>query len=192
MKRLLDHIKQSLEAMAIADLGERSGRRAMHKSLFPGGIGGQETAAPPGGPQISDPAAQGSRWIALGVGAALPELVLAYAAGACRRMSANLLFIAADDGPVIDAMAKYYGHLDGLLCDREIVEGGARGSALAALAGRPGIAFAISGTADDPLRPLSRRRGMLEARVPVPIVLIGKEARKPRVSESAPRIVKAT
>jgi len=85
MKRIADQIKQALSAMAMADVGEVSGRYRMEEVL--NSSAAQTPTPAPGQPR---------RLIALGVGASLPAAVMDYVTGVCRRMQADLLLLTTD------------------------------------------------------------------------------------------------
>ena len=162
-----------LGALSFADIGELSGRRAMHAALNPNQVPVPVPNAVPN-PQTSQ------KWIALGVGATLPTHVMVYVIGACRRMQANLLLVSRDPMQVCELLADYLPELDGIYCETEALTKDGTASVITALNLHHGLLFAISGTEDDPLRPLLRaRRGQ---RSPVPIVLVTrKTAEKPVV-----------
>jgi len=164
MKRLADQIKQALEALAFADMGERSGRRAMHEALSLGDIS-------PGGP---GPAGAPRRLIALGVGETLPGPLMTYAIGACRRMQAGLLFLSTAPLRVRELLRDYLPELQGIECRTEELTGTSAGALLQALNRHGGVLFAVTGADDDPLRALLRGKG--GHRSPVPIVMVGPKS----------------
>ncbi len=162
MTTLADQIKRALDALSFADIGELSGRRAMHAALFP-----NQLHVPVPNPQTAQ------KWIALGVGTTLPAHVMVYVIGACRRMQANLLLVSRDAMQVHELLADYLPELDGIYCETEALAKDGITSVITALNLHHGLLFAISGTEDDPLRPLLRaRRG---PRSPVPIVLVTRK-----------------
>lgn len=162
MKRLADPIKQALEALASADLGERAGRWAMHEALFPDDL---STMGPAGAPR---------RLIALGVGETLPGAVMGYAIGACRRMQAGLLFLSTDPLRVRELLRWHLPELQGIECLTEALAGTSAGAVLQALNRHGGVLFAVTGAEDDPLRVLLR--GKRGHRAPVPVVIVGTKA----------------
>ncbi len=165
MTTLADQIKRALGALSFADIGELSGRRAMHAALNPNQV-------PVPNPQTSQ------KWIALGIGTTLPAHVMVYVIGACRRMQANLLLVSRDPMQVRELLVEHLPELDGIYCETEALTKDGAASVITALNLHHGLLFAVSGTEDDPLRPLLRaRRG---PRSPVPIVLVTrKTAEKP-------------
>jgi len=159
MKKLADQIKQALDGLAYADIGERVGRREKYAALFPDDVSPERITAP----------APSRKWIALGVGDTLPPHVMAYVIGACRRMQADLLLISADATQVRTLLADYLPELRGIVCQTEELA-----SVAQALDRHRGVLFAVSGADNDPLRPLLRaRRGV---RSPVPVVLVSPKA----------------
>jgi hypothetical protein len=180
MKRLADQIKQALNALAYADVGDPIGRRAKYAALNPG----QEAAPAPAH------AATGRKLIALGVGDVLPAEVMTYVRGACLRMHADLLLIATDADRVRALLAPYLADLRGIQCQTEEIGGATRRAVVRVLQQRANILFAVSGTPDDPVRALLRgRRGLLEAKTPVPVVMVGKEpAKTPNKAGGMPRL----
>lgn len=172
MTTLTDQIKQALHGLAFADIGERSGRRAMRAALFP-----KAPAAEPAPETATGPAtpAAARKWIALGVGRSLPPHVMAYVIGACRRMGADLLLVSRDGMAARELLAPYLPDLAGIACLGE--ELAYPGGAAALLDRHRGLLFAVAGADDDPLRPLLRpRRG---ARSPVPVVLVSPKPAGP-------------
>jgi len=174
MKRLADQIKQALDALAYADVGEPIGRRAKYAALNGTHAPARESAA------TGRMEAGTRKWIALGVGGSLPAEVMTYITGACRRMQADLLLIADDALRVRELLAPYLDDLAGIRCMTEEIPGASRRAVARVLQQQSHILFAVTGSADDPVRALLRgRRGLLEARTPVPVVMVGKEpARK--------------
>jgi hypothetical protein len=163
MKNLADQIKQALNSLAFADIGERIGRREKYAALFPA-----DASDAPAAP--ANPPAASRKWIALGVGDTLPPHVMAYVIGACRRMRADLLLISTDAMRVRSLLADYLADLRGIVCQTEELAGASSASVVQALDLHRGVLFAVSGADNDPLRPLLRaRRG---ARSPVPVVLV--------------------
>jgi hypothetical protein len=164
MKKLTDQIKQALNGLAYADIGERIGRREKLAALFP-------DDAPPD--RISAPAAS-RKWIALGVGDTLPPHVMAYVIGACRRMQADLLLLSTDAMQVRTLLADYLPDLRGIECRTEELASASATNVVHALELHRGVLFAVSGADNDPLHPLLRvRRGL---RSPVPVVLVSPKA----------------
>ncbi len=160
MKNLADQIKQALNGLAFADIGERIGRREKYAALFPGDAPAARAKTP----------AASHKWIALGVGDTLPPHVMAYVIGACRRMQADLLLLSTDAMQVRSLLADYLDDLRGIVCQTEELAGASASHVVQALELHRGVLFAVSGADDDPLRPLLRaRRG---ARAPVPLVLV--------------------
>jgi len=180
MKRLADQIKQALDALAYADAGEPIGRRAKYAALNPGR---EDDTAPP-------EAAPGRKLIALGVGASLPAEVMTYVSGACRRMQADLLLISEDADRVRTLLAPYLDDLRGIQCQTEELPGASRRAVVNVLRQRSSILFAVTGSADDPVHALLRgRRGLFEAKTPVPVVMVGKEPVKSKTKASGmPRL----
>lgn len=181
MKRLADQIKQALSALAYADVGDPVGRRAKYAALN----SRREVPAP------SDHEATGGRkLIALGVGACLPAEVMTYIVGACRRMQADLLLIAEDAAQVRDLIAPYLDDLRGIHCLTEAVPGASRRDVVRILQQRSNILFAVTGAADDPVRALLRaKRGLLDSKTPVPVVMVGKDPVKTKAKAAGtPRL----
>jgi len=165
MKILTEQIKQALNSLAYADIGERIGRREKFAALFP-------DDAPP--ERVNAPASPSHKWIALGVGDTLPPHVMAYVVGACRRMQADLLLLSADAMQVRALLADYLPELNGIVCQTEELASASSASVVQALDLHRGVLFAVSGADNDPLRPLLRaRRGV---RSPVPVVLVSPKA----------------
>lgn len=181
MKRLADQIKQALDALAFADVGDPVGRRAKYAALN----AKREEHAP-----LGHETAVGRKLIALGVGASLPAEVMAYIVGACRRMQADLLLIAEDASRVRDMIAPYLDDLRGIHCLTEAVPGASRRDVVRVLQQRSNILFAVTGAPDDPVRALVRaKRGLLDSKTPVPVVMVGKEPGKNRQKAAgAPRL----
>lgn len=178
MKKLADQIKQALNALAHADIGERIGRREKHAALFPDDADRLPT------PQVAS-----QKWIALGVGDDLPLHVMDYVIGACRRMQANLLLVSVDAMQVRALLEPYLSNLQGITCETEELASPSTAAVLSALNLHHGLLFAVSGTENDPLRPLLRvRRGL---RSPVPVVLVTPKtstATNPPASASTGRV----
>lgn len=173
MTKLADQIKQALGALVFADVGDLSGRRAVHAARFP-----NQLPVPLPNSQTAQ------KWIALGVGTTLPAHVMVYVIGACHRMQANLLLISRDAMQVRELLADYLPKLDGIHCETEVVSKDGAASAISALNLHHGLLFAISGTEDDPLRPLLRpRRG---PRSPVPIVLVTRKTAEKQAGKPPP------
>jgi len=167
MKSLTDQLKQAYEALAFANLGERSGQSAMLDALY-----GEHAMS-----QLPTDVVPASRWIALGVGDHLPPPLMAYAIGACRRMGADLLLITRDANAARFLLDPYQDELAGIRCETEEVAG--RGDVLRMLSRRSGVLFAVSGTADDPVAGLvDGRRSLLSGKSPVPVVVVSPEPRK--------------
>ncbi|OYY95476.1 MAG: hypothetical protein B7Y41_02950 [Hydrogenophilales bacterium 28-61-23] len=162
MKTLAKQLKQALNALAYADIGERVGRREKHAALHPAVA---QPATPPDSPS--------SNWIALGVGDSLPAPVMAYVIGACERMQANLLLIGDDAMRVRALLAEHLPNLRGIDCKTEEVANASTASVLRAMNLYRGLLFAVSGGEDDPLRPFLRARRA--PRTPVPIVLVSEK-----------------
>lgn len=182
MKRLTDQIKQAIEAMAFADLGERSGRAAMHEALYGKPAATAEPAAAP----------RSHRMIALGVGDHLPPSVMTYVIGACRRMGADLLLIAQDAMAVRYMLDPYLPELAGIRCETAELPGRTRGAVLQVLSRRSEILFAVSGTPDDPVASLvSGRRGLLAGKSPVPVVVVSPEKRDTPSAPATPPLLAA-
>ncbi len=188
MTTLTEQLRQALHGLAFADIGERCGRRAMHAALFPKtpaaepalqAATGSPTQPPPQpsaqpATRSANPAAS-RKWIALGVGLSLPPHVMAYVIGTCRRMGADLLLVSRDGMATRELLAPYLPELAGIACQGEELTG--QGGAAALLDRHRGVLFAVTGSEDDPLRPLLRpRRG---ARSPVPVVLVSPKRAGP-------------
>jgi hypothetical protein len=170
MKTLTEQIKQALNGLASAELGDRIGRResADAQSLATSVAGHASTAL-------------SHKWIALGIGDSLPSHVMAYVIAACRRMQADLLLISDDAVRVRTLLAGYLPELNGIECQIEELANTSTANILSALNLHSGLLFAVSGAENDPLRPLLRaRRGL---RAPVPVVLVSpKSSHTPVVS----------
>jgi hypothetical protein len=164
MKTLTQQLKQALSALALADIGERAGTRAINAALYP-------DATQAGAPS---PAAPSRKWIALGVGDSLPTPVMTYVIGACQRMQADLLLFSVDAMRVRTLLAEYLPALEGINCMTEELERGSTAAVLRAMNLHRGLLFAVSGTQDDPLRPFLR--GGRAPRAPVPIVLVSEKS----------------
>lgn len=162
MKTLAKQLKQALNALSYADIGERVGRREKYAALYP-------SEAQP----VTPPAAPSSKWIALGVGDTLPAPVMAYVIGACQRMQANLLLIGDDAMRVRALLAEHLPNLRGIDCKTEEVASASTASVLRAMNLYRGLIFAVSGSEDDPLRPFLRTRRA--PRTPVPVVLVSEK-----------------
>ncbi len=163
MKTLTQQLKQALSALAIADIGERAGTRAINAALNPG-------TAHAGTPSLATPS---GKWIALGVGESLPTPVMTYVIGACQRMHAGLLLIGVDAKRVRTLLAEHLPALRGIDCMTEELESDSAAAVLRAMNLHRGLLFAVSGTKDDPLRPFLR--GRRAPRTPVPIVLVSEK-----------------
>lgn len=182
MKRLADQIKQALSALAQADAGEVSGRYRMKAALNP--------PATPAAP----PAASPRKLVALGVGATLPAPVVEYVVGVCRRMQADLLLLTTDPTGLRALLAEHLHALNGIACEAEELGTANRRAVLRVLQRRSSVLFAVSGTADDPVRSLVRgRRGLLDNDTPVPVVVVGEQAatEKTRARKASPRMAAA-
>lgn len=179
MKRLADQIKQALSALAMADVGEVSGRYRMEAALNP-----SPTLPAP------TPAGQPRKLIALGVGEALPAAVVDYVAGVCRRMGADLLILTTDASRLRGLVAEHLPTLRGIAIEAEELGAASRRAVLAALERRSGLLFAVSGGPDDPVRCLVEgRRGLLARNTPVPVVVVG-EREPARKAPARPRRTK--
>lgn len=169
MKTLADQIKQALSALAFADIGERVGRRERHAALFPA-----TPLASPSATSVPTAMPAPHQWIALGVGDKLPPHVMSYVIAACRRMQADLLLISVDALRVRQLLAAYLPDLQGIECRTEELASPGAAAVARALDLHRGVLFAVSGTDNDPLRPLLRaRRG---PRSPVPVVLVSPKS----------------
>ncbi|MDD5391133.1 MAG: hypothetical protein PHD37_17490 [Gallionellaceae bacterium] len=147
MNSPVDQIKRAMNALAYADSGERT---------------------------VAVSASPSRKWIALGVGDSLPAPVMSYVIGACRRMRADLLLLSVDTTRVRALLEAYLPDLEGVDCQSEELASASTASVLRALNLHRGLLFAVSGTDDDPLRPLLRnRRG---SRTPVPVVLVSEKS----------------
>lgn len=180
MKRLADQIKQALSALAQADAGEVSGRYRMEAALNPSPL----HSAP------ATPAASPRKLIALGVGATLPACVVEYVGGICRRMQADLLLLTTDPAGLRDLLAEHLPALNGIACEAEELASANRRAVLRVLQRRSSVLFAVSGTADDPVRSLVRgRRGLFDNTTPVPVVVVGQQAAEsPRARKTPSRL----
>jgi len=163
MKTLANQLKQALNALAYADIGERVGRREKHAALFP------YHAQP-----ITAPATPSRNWIALGVGDTLPAPVMSYVIGACHRMQANLLLLGVDAMRVRTLLAEHLPDLQGIDCQTKELASASTADVLQAMNHHRGLLFAVSGTEDDPLRPFLRARRA--PRTPVPVVLVSEKS----------------
>ncbi len=183
MKRLADQIKQALSALAQADAGEVSGRYRMEAALNPSPSNSSSSPAAP-------PASSPRKLIALGVGTTLPAPVMEYVIGVCRRMQADLLLITTDPAGLRDLLAEHLPALSGIACEAEELGAASRRAVLRVLQRRSSVLFAVSGTADDPVRSLVRgRRGLFDNTTPVPVVVVGEQAaaEKSRAGKDSPR-----
>jgi len=163
MKKLTEQIKQALNGLAYADLGERAGHREKYAAPFPARAEPEPV-----------PAATSHKWIALGVGDTLSEPVMAYVIGACRRMQANLLLLSVDAMQARTQLEAYLPDLDGIECQTEELADTTTAAVLTALNLHSGLLFAVSGSENDPLHPLLRARRSL--RSPVPVVLVSPKS----------------
>ncbi len=171
--KLAQQIKQALDALAFADAGEPLGPRAMYAALNPD----NNVAPPQPEPRL------GRKLIALGVGESLPAEVMTYIVGTCRRMRADLLLIAEDAGRVRALLAPYLSELDGIQCLAEEVPSASRRAVVRVLQQNSNILFAVTGTPDDPVHALLKaKRGLLEPKTPVPVVMVGKEPVKAKAN----------
>lgn len=184
MKRLADQIKQALSALAQADAGEVSGRYRMEAALNPSPSISSTT------PAATPPAASTRKLVALGVGATLPAPVVEYVIGVCRRMQADLLLLTTDPAGLRALLAEHLPALNGIACEAEELGAANRRAVLRVLQRRSSVLFAVSGTADDPVRSLVRgRRGLFDNTTPVPVVVVGEQAaaEKSRDRKASPR-----
>ncbi len=183
MKRLADQIKQALSALAQADAGEVSGRYRMEAALNPSPLSSPAPAA--AAPLTNSP----RKLIALGVGATLPAPVMDYVIGVCRRMQADLLLLTHDPMGLRALLVEYLPALDGIACETEALGAASRRAVLRVLQNRSSVLFAVSGTADDPVRALMRgRRGLFDSATPVPVVVVGEPSQKrPQGAKSSMR-----
>lgn len=164
MKRIADQIKQALSAMAMADVGEVSGRYRMEEVL--NSSAAQAPTPAPGQPR---------RLIALGVGASLPAAVMDYVTGVCRRMQADLLLLTTDATGLRALLAEHLPALQGIACEAEELGAANRRAVLKVLERRSGVLFAVSGSPDDPVHCLVEgRRGLLARETPVPVVVVNR------------------
>ena len=163
MASLTDQIKQAFQALGRANAGEVSGRYRMEAALRSG------PAAPASAPQ-----GPGRRLIALGVGSSLPTPVVKYAARACHRLQADLLFLTTDPLGLHEQLSLHRTLLEGIVRGAESLSAVNRRAVLQALARHSRLLFAISGTPDDPVRCLvAGKRGLFAGPSPVPVVMIG-------------------
>ena len=163
MANLTDQIKQAFNALGMANAGEVSGRYRMEAALRSG------PAAP-----APAPLGQGRRLIALGVGSNLPTPVLKYAARACHRLQADLLFLTTDPLGLHEQLSLHRTLLEGIVRGAEGLSAVNRRTVLRALARHSRLLFAISGTPDDPVRCLvAGKRSLFAGPSPVPVVLVG-------------------
>lgn len=163
MKRLADQIKQALSALAMADVGEVSGRYRMEAALNTSPT--VRTHTPTGQPR---------KLVALGVGTALPAAVVDYVAGVCLRMQADLLLLSTDANRLRELLAEHLPALKGIACETMELGAANRRSVMSVLERRTGVLFAVSGGPDDPVRSLvDNRRGLLARNTPVPVVVVG-------------------
>lgn len=185
MNRLVDQIKQAFDALAFADIGERVGRRAMYEALCPDHA--QDQASTPACPT---PTASSRRLIALGVGEFLAPAVMTYAIGACHRMNAELLFLTLNATRLREQITPYRDELGTIGCEAEELPDTARRTLLGVLAKRSNVLFAVSGGQDDPVSVLVRgKRGLLDGRTPVPVVVVSPEPRKKTTQTTCSRLV---
>lgn len=177
MKRLAKQIKQALSALAQADVGEVSGRYRMEAAL-------NTTPTPT---PVSPTMNPSRKLVALGVGATLPAPVMEYVIGVCRRMQADLLLLTQDPMGLRALLAEYLPALNGIACEAETLSTANRRAVLRVLQSRSSVLFAVSGTADDPVRSLMRgRRGLLDSATPVPVVVVGESQPAARQQASKP------
>ncbi|MDO9225701.1 MAG: hypothetical protein Q8M09_19560 [Pseudomonadota bacterium] len=159
MKKLSQHLKQALAALATADAGEMLTRRQMERVL--------RNHDEHGGPAVPP-----RRQVALWAGATLSKAALDYALSACRRLDAGLT--------VLHAESANPARLRNTLCDAAF--------RLVALGGRPEdamrhfiathsqTAFLILDGDDNATQILSQRVG--NPGVPIVVVVAGERAEK--------------
>jgi hypothetical protein len=178
--KLAEQIKQAIDALAFADAGEPLGPRAMYAALNP------DYATPPPRPEPH----MGRKLVALGVGASLPAEVMTYIVGTCRRMQADLLLITEDATRVRALLAPYLSELEGIQCLAEEVPSASRRAVVRVLQQNSNILFAVTGSPDDPVHALLKaKRGLLEPKTPVPVVMVGKEPVKAKTNPATlPRL----
>lgn len=164
MKKLAEQMKQALSALAMADVGEVSGRYRMEAALNPS-------------PTATVPVSAGKphKLVALGVGSTLPAAVVDYVVGVCRRMQADLLMLTTDATRLRSLLAEHLPALEGIHCQAEELGSNNRRGVVKVLERRSGVIFAVSGAPDDPIRSLvDGRRGLLARATPVPVVVVGE------------------
>jgi hypothetical protein len=165
MKRLAKQIKQALSALAQTEVGEVSGRYRMEAALNHSTLSTSLSPTP-------NPS---RKLVALGVGATLPAPVMEYVIGVCRRMQADLLLLTQDPMGLRALLAEYLPALNGIACEAETLGTANRRAVLRVLQSRSSVLFAVTGTADDPVRSLVHgRRGLLDRATPVPVVVVGE------------------
>jgi hypothetical protein len=72
-------------------------------------------------------------------------------------------------------LAEYLPALNGITCEAETLGTANRRAVLRVLQSRSSVLFAVTGTADDPVRSLVHgRRGLLDSATPVPVVVVGE------------------
>ncbi len=177
---IVEQIKQAIDALAYADAGEPLGPRAMYAALNPG-----HATSP-----LSPKPYAGRKLVALGVGDSLPAEVMSYIIGTCRRMDADLLLITEDATRVRALLAPYLSDLEGIQCLAEEVPGASRRAVVRVLQQNSNVLFAVTGTQDDPVHALLKaKRGLLEPKTPVPVVMVGKEPVKTKAKAAGlPRL----
>lgn len=153
---------QALNALAHAEIGECLGMHAKQVAAYD-----QARTAATTHPTSTE------RWIAVAVGDSLPAAVMAYAIGACQRMQAGLLLLTVDALRVHQLLSEHLSALRGITCRTVALENASAAAVLRTLNRHSGLLFAVSGCADDPLRPFLRKRRAL--RTPVPIVLVSEK-----------------
>jgi hypothetical protein len=98
-----------------------------------------------------------------------------YVIGVCRRMQADLLLLTQDPMGLRALLAEYLPALNGITCEAETLGTANRRAVLRVLQSRSSVLFAVTGTADDPVRSLVHgRHGLLDSATPVPVVVVGE------------------
>lgn len=178
MASLLEQLKQAFSAMAFADIGERTGRRAQHEALY------GAAAVPTPTPQPS------SAWVALGVANQLSAELVAHVAGLCRRRQANLLLLCRDAALARDLLQPHLPLLEGIQCMAEELPKPTPRNVVGQMAKYPGLQFALTQDAQDPVACLvGRKPGLFELGSPVPVVVMGGLIEQPTVNNAAIAVV---
>lgn len=164
MKKLSADLKRMLAAMAYADAGEMlSGRQKTHLLDAPDRLA--KTAPPPA------PAPR--RQVALSIGTMLPQAVIDYATGICRRLGADLAVLCTNPTRALALLAPHQAAFAaaGIGCQTISLDGNAGTAMRRYLDGNPQVMFVVSSGPEDPAQSMLENPNNLEA-PPVPVVIV--------------------